>query len=646
MYAAPLLIAVGAGLGGGSASAVLGQDVNAPGVAQEAKIDFLPAADGASLDDVQRRLHADVEYLASDDLEGRGPYSKGQDLAAEFVAKRFAELRLEPVFGPSYFQPFEERPRLSPAVNTALAVAQPGGEAASLSVGVDCLPLHIGALSVEDVPLAFAGFGISAPEHDYDDYAGLDVSGKAVVVLRHEPHSGDPNYFDGARLSSHAVLSRKATLARERGAAAVIFVTDARSLESRGAARADGLVSTASAAKIAVPGLAIFHVLRDRAAQWFPADGEGSLAAIERRLHETRKPSSIATLGRSVSAKGGLVKTTRAMRNVVARLEGAGSLQNQVVIVGAHVDHVGRGEFGSLAIWTKDIHNGADDNASGTATMLEVARRISELAQAEPKTPRRTLLFIAFAGEEMGLLGSEYFVSRSPVATERFAAMINFDMVGRYRSKLILSGYDTSPAFGRLLKAGESASDLAFEYESGGYGPSDHASFYAAGTPVLHFFTGLHRQYHRPDDDVDTLNYPGMAQIADYASRLIWELTTTESAIVRSRNRRASAAAEARDAAVGSDELPGRVPILGVILDQDAARAKGATGYPIAGAHSSNPSATALLRRGDVIVEFGGEAVGAPDVLPKLIAQRRSGERVRLIVIRNGERLSFHITLR
>lgn len=644
VIAAALLVAIGPGFDQALSWTAIGQE---PAVERRDLAAFPPEASPAALEEIERRLRDDVAYLASDELEGRGPYSKGQDLAVEFVAKRFAELRLEPMFGPSYFQPFAERPHLVPASNAAIEIEGERDGAASLVAGREWLPLHHGDASIEEAPLAFVGFGISAPEHEYDDYAELDVRGKAVVVLRHEPRSDDPAYFDGSRISEHGLLARKAALARERGAVAVVFVTDAHSLRSGKGERSDSLVSTAAAAKIDARGLAIVHVLREHAAEWFPAEGEGSLAAIEVKIHESRAPASIQDLDRSLSVRGGLAKTTQAMRNVVAKLDGVGPLKDQALVVGAHVDHVGRGEFGSLAIWTRDIHNGADDNASGTSTLLEAARRFSEFAQTQPETPRRTTLFIAFTGEEMGLLGSEHFVSRSPVAAERLSAMINFDMVGRYRNRLVLSGYDTSPAFAPLLKAGEAKTQLKFEYESGGYGPSDHASFYATGTPVLHFFTGLHRQYHRPDDDVETLNYPDMARIADYSSRLIWELASCETEIARSRS------AGIEGALVGPDEpaasgasLRQGAPVLGVTLDQRAALGNGAAGYPVANVLAINPSAAAALRKGDVIVEFAGEPIADPNRLPKAIAERRRGERVRVVLVRNGERLAFDVTLR
>ena len=487
------------------------------------------------------RLRRDVAWLADDAREGRGVGSAGLEASADYLQRRFAEVGLQTLPAlDGYAQRFDCEIGTDAGPGTRLALA---GDAAK--VGADAVPLAFGAAGAFEAPVAFAGYGVADAKRGYDDYAGLDVRGKAVLVLRYEPHAADgSSRLAGrrSRYSPNAALARKARVAAERGAAAVVVVNppafhgDAEPLARGGG----GTLGGGPGAWGDAAPIPVLHVTPAVADRLLEKAGSLDLASLQRRIDETGRPASFE-LGRGVRASGAVepVPRTVAVRNVVGVIRGAGPTAGEVVVIGAHYDAVGRGEVGGVPQNRGKIHNGADDNASGVAAVLAVAER---LASGPP--PARTVVVALFTAEERGLVGSRHFVDHPPVPLDRVVAMVNLDMVGRAVSTpddapgeatLYVGGAGTSDALDPILAAADAASAPLAVRDHGvpyigrsGDGPSDHAAFAAAGVPSLFLYTGPHADYHRPSDDADRIDYARLAAVADLAGDVVERLTVAD----------------------------------------------------------------------------------------------------------------------
>jgi hypothetical protein len=306
------------------------------------------------------------------------------------------------------------------------------------------------------------------------------------------------------------------------------------------------------------------------------------------------------------------------------------ALRNQYVIVGAHFDHLGRSTFGALDPQNRDeIRNGADDNASGTAAVLELARLLKR------RPPARSVLVVLFSGEEYGLLGSQYFVEHSPVPLDSVQAMLNFDMVGRLRDdKLIVYGVATATELPGVVNAANVAPVFRVSAVGDGFGPSDHSSFYARNLPVLHFFTDLHDDYHRASDDAAKINAGGIARIAAYAERITRDLADRPQRLTFVRAPvTASSQASSR---TGSQAYLGTIPDMG---------AGDGTGLRLSGVRAGSPADSAGLRDGDVIVELGGVSVKDLYTYSDALYARQPGETIAIVYRREGQRLTTKATL-
>lgn len=309
-------------------------------------------------------------------------------------------------------------------------------------------------------------------------------------------------------------------------------------------------------------------------------------------------------------------------QNVVALLPGTDpALAGEYVVVGAHLDHLGRSAAGALDPEAKDaIRNGADDNASGTAAVLELARLLAR------RPAKRSILFVDFSGEELGVLGSQYFVEHPPVPLDRVQAMLNFDMVGRLRdSKLIVYGVATAAELPAIVDSANAGLGLRVSALGDGFGPSDHASFYARGVPVLHFFTDLHDDYHRATDDVEKIDAGGEARVIALAERVLRSLADRPAKLTAVR-------ATPRVMAGGG---AGSKVYLGTVPDMSASDG---AGLRLSGVRPGGPADEAGLMAGDVIVELGGMAVKDLYGYSDALYSHRPGEVVEIVVLRNGER--------
>ena len=601
-----------------------------------------PAAPGASAIDpaVRDRLKRDVEWLAAPEREGRGPGTPGHDAAADWVAAEFAAIPglRTPLVGDGPFQsfPLTLEATLGPADRNVAELVGPPGPAGGprivpLELGRDFTPLAAGGGGGFDLPLVFAGYGITAPAEKYDDYAplGAHVKGAAAVVLRQEPQKDDPHsVFDGNQASQHAALTRKVANASEHEAGAVVFVNDA-------AADGDALMAFTRAGEGSdARTMPVLHVRRAVVDDIVRTATGRPLDALQKGIDDTLEPASAALDGWRIRGRVAIDRVETQARNVLAILTGTGAAAadgkpaidpRETVVLGAHYDHLGYGGPNSAAPGEQAVHHGADDNASGTAVLVEVARR---LAAAGPLP--RSVLFVAFSGEERGLLGSAHYAANAAVPLADTVAMVNLDMVGRLDGdKVIVHGTGTGTGLDPLVDRLVAAHGLEAAKEPGGFGPSDHASFYARKVPVLHVFTGSHADYHRPSDTADRINADGMARLEALVEDVVRELATQAE---RPQYIEVASAAFAR----GGDR-----PYFGSIPDFG----RPGRGYAISGVAKESPAAKGGLAAGDRIVRIGSSAVANLEDFDSALRKHKGGDTVPVVVERNGEEVALEVTL-
>ncbi|MCP3693652.1 MAG: M20/M25/M40 family metallo-hydrolase [Planctomycetaceae bacterium] len=644
------------------------------------------AAEKKKLTPSQQRLANSVQYLADDEREGRGVGTKGLDMAADYIAKEFSKLGLKTdLYAGKPYQEFSLviKSEMGPAKENQLALQQKGSDATTLSLAKHFTPLAIGGSAKISAPLVFVGYGITAPKLKYDDYAGLDVKGKVVIILRKEPQQNNPHsLFDGTNPSRHALFVTKVSNAFQHGAAAVILINDHQALSRNQQARqqswdraVEKIVATHQAhAKIEKPdekqkakyreeiqgqadniqnlgaalkgdgdsllpftgagvdskyrNMPVYFCLRSTIAPLIKQATKTDLVAIEKKIDETLEPQSTLLGDWTATGKAQVVAKRATVKNVIGVLEAEGPLAHETIIVGAHYDHLGMGGQGSLAPWTKEIHNGADDNASGTASLLEVAHR---LAQPGFK-PKRRIVFIAFSGEERGLLGSARYVREPRFSLEDTVAMVNMDMVGRLtENKLIIQGTQTADMMEGLIDKLNKTYEFDLTKKPGGMGPSDHQSFYLKGIPVLHMFTGLHSNYHRPSDDFNLLNLEGMDRITHMVVDIVQQIDA-----LPKRPKFQKSEVKRNVTGGGGDR-----PYFGSIPDYS----DDAEGLPLTGVSPGGPAEKAGFKPKDIIIKLGKYKIGGIEDFDSALRKFKGGDKVPVTVLRKGKPKMLTITL-
>jgi hypothetical protein len=471
-----------------------------------------------------------IKFLAADDLKGRGNGSEGLERAAEYIADQFKSAGLQPGVNGGWFQPFELNAGLSIGATNSLSF-QSRGRTVALTLGSSFYPLaatgsdKTPSVKLDKLPLVFAGYGLAVPELGYDDYKNIDVSGKAVLIFTHEPQEHDAgSRLNGTRAMPQTSLNAKAQLALSKGARMLIAVSDPAHRYDEGQFAL--FKSDPDADDQGIP------VLRARRTEMQPLLDQWRLDATARLIDMDLIPRSEVLTGATVDYVESISKNRRTVRNVIGILPGSDPARaRETIVIGAHYDHVGLG--GRLSVTPDrvgEIHNGADDNASGTASIIEMARAA---ADDRPRFPR-TLIFIAFAGEERGLLGSAYYAAHATFPIENTIAMLNLDMVGRARGGVDVSGLDVSPSLEADLKAAATAAGggLQIKREGPGAGRSDDSNFLDRRIPAINFFTGFHADYHRPGDDWEKIDATGTKRVAtlalEFAARLAERTTRPE----------------------------------------------------------------------------------------------------------------------
>ena len=563
----------------------------------------------------------DIKTLAAPDMEGRGAGTKGLTRAQHLIEKRYKELGLEPAGVNGYAQPFTviTGARLK---SDNHFVVQAGESRNDLKIDQDFVPFSFSASGQVAAPLVFAGYGATADEFHYDDYAGLDVKDKIVVVLRYEP-SGFAEKSGNHGLTQHSQLITKAINARNHGAKAVIVLNG-----KLGDGEEDLLTRFGSVSGPENVGIVMVQVKNAVADAWFQSAGK-SLKDVQDQINSTTKPASFAfpdTLHLSLHID---IETTRAtVNNVLAWLPGQ---TDEYVIIGAHYDHLGRGNFDSLApSQIGQIHPGADDNASGTAGVLELAR----LLAPQRGQLKRSILFMDFAGEELGLLGSAAWVKDPTRPLAKAVAMINMDMIGRIKDdKVYIGGVGTGSTFKAVLEQAQKDAPFKIEYSAGGYSSSDHTSFVTRKIPVLFFFSGLHSDYHKPSDTWDKINAPSAARLLDLVGNVAVQLANAPEAPAF------QVVAEDKPPAGGGGG--GYGPYFGSIPDFGQTE----NGVKFSDVKPNSPAAKAGLKAGDILIQFGDKPIKNLYDFTDALRRSKVGDVVEVKVLRDGQPVTASVKL-
>ena len=581
----------------------------------------------------EERLRKDVFYLASDELEGRGPTTQGLVKAADYVADQFKKAGLKPggVDG-TWFQPFPYPANVldEPA---RLTLKGPKGQEIELKQGIQFNPLGLSHSGKLTAPVVFAGYGVTSADAKYDDYADVDAADKVVVVLRDTPHFADEQRT--GRLKGAASLTRKIANAERHKAAAVLFVNDAESAKAGDDLLDFAFNSVLAARQRSEATVPVLQVRRSVLQTLLTAGAAADLADLEHDIDHDGKSRSLDLSGWAVSAEVKCHAGNVTLKNVIGVLEGSGPLADETVVVGAHLDHLGYGGAGGsrLGIVKKpEIHHGADDNGSGSTTVMELARRFA----AMPDRKGRRIVFMTFSGEELGLEGSKYYCDHPLFPLEETAAMFNLDMVGRLRpgdashkDNLLVEGAPTGKNFNDLLAAVNRKYDFDLTMKKDSLpANSDHFSFYKKKVPVIFFWTGFHPDYHKPSDTADKINVEGMRKIADLSVDVISDLATEKRP-------------EYQTMKVGALRPGGDAPKLGIVPsykgDDD--------GLTVDDLVADGPAAKAGLKGADKIVEIGGKPVKNITTYMEAMAAQKKGDTIDVTVLRDGKKQTIKVKL-
>jgi hypothetical protein len=593
---------------------------------------------------VEKRLTADLRFLTSAECEGRGVGSKGLELAADHIERQFVNARLKPG-GPngSYYQPFQLITNVKRGAGNRLVVKGPLGQTITLEQDRHFSVWPLGGNGKAEAPVVFAGYGITSTNPRYDDYAGLDVAGKVVLVLSGTPRDGHDYADVFAEAGFDGSLAAKLANAVKHKAAGLIFVK--RGLGKSGDSVAGG--SPREGDTIALPAA---EIQRSLANAMFASTGGLGLDDTERLIEADLKPRSMPLPGWTCKLETEVTLTKVPVKNVIGVLEGSGPLAKETVVIGAHYDHVGY--FGTVAnalskpagystpggiggagfplaqLWVSAIHHGADDNASGTVAVTELARRFG----AQKDRQGRRLVFIAFTAEETGLVGSFYYCRRPAFPLKDTTTMVNMDMIGRLQDdKLLVGGLGTGKPFPAMIDKLNHKHRLNLVKEPAGTAPTDNTGFYLKKVPVVWFFTGFHEQYHRPTDRLETINVSGLSRIIDLVADVI-----TEVSALPTRPEFAKTGGIDRAKTLWSS-----APAVGMIVD----RRPGSDGVMVQAVVPNTPAARAGLQNGDRVLAIAGKNIGDVSVFLALTRSLNPGQTVDIVFDRAGKKSTIKLQL-
>ena len=605
------------------------------------------------------RLRQVIAYLASDALEGRRTGTPGANDAAHYIAGEFNRFGLRPglqMARPArtrgenqarYLQPFPYVASVELG-NNNLFFVNPGkaDDLAQFKAGNDWMPLGFSSNgSIKGAEMVFAGYGISSAELKYDDYAASNAKGRVALVFAGTPDGDNPH----GQFARAGEIRFKVAAARAAGAQALLIIASEEKLK-------DDRLSRLSYDNTGEAGIPVIVISRQLAGKIL-GSRDTALADFEKAA-DSRNASPTGELrlplhGLKLDLSINVVRRETPSFNVIGVLPGSDpKLKGEAIVIGAHYDHLGRGGEGSLAAREGDIHHGADDNASGVAGVLELARMLSS------QKLKRTVVFIAFSGEEEGLIGSSYYVNHPIVPLANTVAMINMDMIGRLKDKsLIVGGVGTAQEWRSMIDRGNSLEGMtvslnrnapvtmstsgnpvitldpgkqfALTLNEDGYGPSDHSSFYAKQVPVLFFWTGTHNDYHKPSDTADKINYEGEARIVNLIANIVRDISLNEKRPTYT---------------VAKSDSQGRSGGFRVYLGTIPNYAEANDGLKLDGVRDDSPASKAGLKAGDRIVKMAGHEVKNVYDYTYALGEMKAGQEYEVEIVRGSERLTLKIT--
>ena len=561
-------------------------------------------------------LKKHVVFLASDSLKGRKPGTKGGQRAAEYIKNKISKLDLE-LLGNNGFQFFDVVTSVVLGKNNELSFSGFIG-----TVGEDFIPLGFSKNDSFTVEVVFSGYGfdIKTDSLEWNDYDQLNVDGRWVLILR-----GDPEDNPHGEFSEHSSLRKKTMVARDKGAAGILFVSGVTFDEN------DDLIELYYDQSQTGSGIPVLHIKRN-VADLLLHEKNYTIKSLESILIKERTPQSFV-LDKIATVVTDLIHEKVRTQNVIAILPGTDpDLKEEFIVIGAHYDHLGFGgsHSGSLRPDSLAIHNGADDNASGVATIIEIMGKLN----FRRKHLKRSVLFIAFGAEELGLIGSKYFTKNPLIDLNQIKFMINLDMVGRMNpdtKSLKVGGTGTGVRLSDFLKTNTQNSDLDISFSSDGYGPSDHSSFYVEDIPVLFFFSGSHQDYHTPEDDSDKINYSGLKNISEIVYNVVFDVANRSDNFVFQE--------------AGPKEQSGgrrRFKVtLGILPDYTYHES---SGLRVDGVLDGRPAKKSGMKRGDIITAINGEMVGDIYDYMYRLEELNQGETVSVEVKRDGKKLILSVS--
>ncbi len=574
---------------------------------------FFPFGNDDNKEITSNEIREHVKYLASDVLGGRFPGTEGDELAAKYIIGEFEKCKVEPKGDDGFHQWFEYTSEVKVGAANELTLKFDDGNI-SFTVEKDFLPSGASALGKIEAQIVFAGYGIKADSLNYNDFANIDVKNKIVFILRESPGIANPH---DNKFSAYEQNRRKISALKDMGAAGVIIANGPESSEDE--------LQPIRVVNESMP-FQIISVKKNVAEKIFEKNGF-SLQEVQKKINETQAPNSFDLQKGTALINVDLTKINARTSNILGFVEGNDPvLKNEVIVIGAHHDHLGDGmKYGSLhQPHEPAIHNGADDNASGTAGVIELAEKIS----SERKNLKRSYLFMLFSAEEAGLLGSVYFVKSELFKKFNIVSMINLDMVGRLKdNKLIIYGTGTSTTWLPMLDSLNKIHNFSTAYQPEGFGPSDHSSFYAKNIPVLFFFTGFHEQYHRPADDWELINTEGEEKVVKF----VYDISMT----IGSIKVKPDYLQTKEQGSVSRNS--GFKVTLGIFPDYSST----VEGLGITGVRSGGVGEKAGLVAGDIIVKLGQYDIKNIYDYTDALSKFKKGEEIEIVVMRGTDKITL-----
>mgnify|MGYP000373217078 FL=1 len=558
---------------------------------------------------LSKEISEHIKYLSADEREGRFPGTKGSQEAINYIVDELKGLGVLPAVDDEYLQFFNFTKDIKPDGLNEIRFNNK-----KYDINTDFMPLEFSSNASFTADVAFIGYGFSIKDSvEWDDYKYIDVKDRWVAILIGSPDGDHPH----SKYADHIPIRKKAMLAKDNNARGVLFINQSDSDEFI-PLRYDPNSNNMDIPVVQISRKFANDLLSD-SLQFFQDEINSDLS------------SRSFLLNKSIDSKISLKKETIQIPNIIGMIPGNhDNHKNEYIVIGAHFDHLGFGgqSSGSLAPDERSIHNGADDNASGIAGVLEIAEKL----KANQFELNRSILFMGYNAEEQGLLGSKYYVNNPTVPLKNIITMINMDMIGRMsNNKITVGGTGTSSAFDLILNNIEKNHDLFFTKSPEGFGPSDHSSFYINDIPVLFFFTGAHNDYHKPSDDWAQINVESEKKILDMIYDIVIQIDQLEIKPVFT---------EAGPKGPSQSRTSFKVTF-GIIPSYSS----NAIGLEIDGARQGGPAQQAGIKKGDIIIEIEGKSISNIYDYMYRLAELKTGQSVEVIVQRGDKELKLILNL-